>query len=120
MHLHLVYLHKIIFIQEGIIIPLPLSGNQSLERIVKVEDLYKEVVENYHDEDFFDVMFFGRLDFSAEKAKLACERASLGDSLKATIKRLIPNRPNLSVSNDEIDKKPLWKIWQTKKGTYTL
>ena len=63
MHLHLVYLHKIIFIQEGIIIPLPLAGNQSLDRSVIVEDLYKEVVENYHDEDFFDVMFFGRSRF---------------------------------------------------------
>ena len=120
MHLHLVYLHKIIFIQEGIIMPLPLSGNQSLERIVKVEDLYKEVVENYHDEDFFDVMFFGRLDFSAEKAKLACERASLGDSLKATIKRLIPTRPNLSVSNDEIDKAIVEDMANEKGNIHTL
>lgn len=83
--------------------PLPLSGNPSLEKTVTMQELYREVVQNYSEEDFFDVMFFGRLDTSAEKARLECERASLGDNLKATIKKLIPTKPKLSVSNDEID-----------------
>ena len=60
------------------------------------------------------------LDFSAEKAKLACERASLGDSLKATIKRLIPTRPNLSVSNDEIDKAIVEDMANEKGNIHTL
>lgn len=83
---------------------LPLSGNPSLEKTVTMQELYKEVVQNYSEKDFFDVMFFGNLDPSAEKARLDCEKASLGNSLKATIKRLIPNKPNLSVSNNEIDR----------------
>lgn len=120
MHLHLVYLHKIIFIQEGIIMSLPLAGNPQKEETVTMQKLYEEVVEKYSNEDFFDVMFFGRLDFSAEKARLECERASLGDSLKATIKKLIPTKPNLSVSNDEIDNAIAEDMASGKGNIHTL
>lgn len=64
---------------------LPLAGTSGKTKTVDIKGLYEEVVRDYHKEDFFDIMFFGSLDFASQKSTLESKKASLGDSLKKTI-----------------------------------
>lgn len=64
---------------------LPLAGTSGKTKTVDIKGLYEEVVRDYHKEDFFDIMFFGSLNFASQKSTLESKKASLGDSLKKTI-----------------------------------